>query len=229
MSESAGHESGVARKARLVAGGAVKVEPLYPASRLLKSGVLEAEQVVAEAARIRREAEEEAKRIIEAAQAQADAVREEGFRRGVEQGMGEFAQMLGKIDGELEGLRKQFAVEVQRVALTFASFILKVEFELKPERIVEMVNTVFKSVRLYNRIRVHLHPKDAELVRGHEAGLLKQLPFATDVQFCADGEIERHGIRVETEMGTYDGSLQTQLKRLEEYVMAEIRKEGGIA
>lgn len=210
--------SGVIR-GKVVSGAAV--EPAYAAARLLKGAVFDAEQKLAEAQRVLEKAKGEAAAIKQAAQDQADAVRKQAFEHGAEEAVAEFGQMLKKLDGEIEHVQQRFAVDVQRVAFRFAKAILDIEFQAQPDRIVDLVNQLLKPARLYQQVTIHLHPQDVERVRVHEQQLLKQLAVAREIHFNEDPELPLHSVRIETEMGTYDGSVETQLRRLEKHVLKD--------
>lgn len=206
--------SSPSRPARVLSGG--MAEPLYPSTRLLKGSVLDGERAVSDAAQILHQAQAQASDIVAAARAEAQSIKDEAFRQGTRQGMDGLAAVLGNVTAEVERLRARIAVEVEAVALVFAEHLLKAELSFHPERITDLVCAVFKSTRLYGDIVVHLHPDDLALVRPHEEQLIRQLPFAGTVQFRQDHEVALHGVRIETEMGTYDGSIEIQFQRLRE-------------
>jgi flagellar biosynthesis/type III secretory pathway protein FliH len=206
-----------------------RVQPLYPATRLLKGAVLDAEQIALQARQLREAAQAEAKSIRQAAHDEADAVRKEAFEHGAREAATEFTVLLQKLDAEIERLKKRFAVDVQRVAFRFAKAILDVEFVANPDRVVQLVSQVIKPARLYHRVKIHLHPDDVERVRADQQRLAKQLAFAREIQFAADAELPRHGVRVETEMGSYVGTVDSQIKKLQEHLLpgaAPLGEEG---
>jgi flagellar assembly protein FliH len=207
------------RAGRVVRNAEARMQPLYPVSRLLKGAVLEAEQIAAEARRRREAAQAEAAAMIKAAKDEADAVRKAAFEHGAKEAAAEFTGMLQKLEAEIEKLKARFAADVQRVAFRFAKAIIDVEFQARPERVVELVIRVMKPAKLYHRVKIHLHPDDVERVRTDQHRLSKQLTFAKEVQFCADAELPPHGVRVETEMGSYDGTIDTQIRRLQEHLL----------
>jgi type III secretion protein L len=206
---------------KVLRGQGEKIAPIYPAARLLKGAVFDAQQALVEAQQVLEAANAQAAAIKQAAQAEADSVRQKAFEHGAEEAMAEFAQTLQKLDAEIERVKQRFAVEVQRVAFRFAKAILDVEFAAKPERVVELVAALLKPARLYSQVTVHLNPADIERVRAHEQRLLKQLTVAREIHFAEDPELPPHGVRIETEMGTYDGTLETQIRRLQQHVLGK--------
>jgi flagellar biosynthesis/type III secretory pathway protein FliH len=208
-----------ARKGRVVKKADARAEPLYPASRLLKGAVTDAEQSAAEARRERETALAEAAAERKAAKEEADSVRRAAFEHGAKEAAAEFAQMLKKLDDEIEAMKKRFANDVQRVAFRFAKAVLDVEFQAKPERLVQLIGKVIQPARLYHRVKIHLHPDDVDRVKADQAQIIKQLAFVRDLQIVPSDDLPPHGVRVETEMGSYDGNVDTQIRRLQEHLL----------
>ncbi|MEZ0268069.1 MAG: FliH/SctL family protein [Phycisphaerae bacterium] len=207
--------------ARVVRSASARVEPLYPASRLLRGAVFEAEAALADAARVLAEARVEGDRIRAAAVADAGRVRDEAFAFGAEQAAAETAQLMRNLQAELDGLKAQFARDVQRLAFKIAKVVLGAEIDAKPERIVSLVAAVLDRAKMYERVVLRLHPGDVDRVRPHMAALTSGLAFAENVTLVGDDDLPPHGVRVETEMGSFDGSIDTQLRRLEVHLMGE--------
>jgi flagellar biosynthesis/type III secretory pathway protein FliH len=207
------------KRARIVRKADAKLQPLYPVSRLLKGAVTDAEQSAAEARRQRETAIAEAAAVRKSAKDEADSVRKEAFEYGAKQAAAEFAELLKKLDAEIEAMKKRFATDVQRVAFRFAKAIIDVEFQARPERLVQLVAKVIQPARLYHRVKIHLHPDDVERVKADQAQLVKHLAFARDIQFTPADDLPPHGVRVETEMGSYDGNVDTQIRRLQEHLL----------
>jgi flagellar biosynthesis/type III secretory pathway protein FliH len=202
-----------------VRGADARVQALYPATRLVKGAVLDAERLAAEAKRLKEAAVAEAAAIRMAAQDEADSVRRAAFEHGAKEAAGEFAALLKKLEEEIEAMRKRFATDVQRVAFRFARAVLDVEFAARPERLTQLVSKVMQPARLYHRVKIHLHPDDVDRVKADQAQLVKQLAFVRDLQFCPADDLPPHGVRVETEMGSYDGNIDTQIKKLQQHLL----------
>jgi len=212
-----------ARPGRVVPAAAACVEPLYRATRVLGKQSLAAESILAEARLEREEAREERRRILADVEAQAAAIRAEGVARGVREGAEDFLRKLHDLDRTIDRLEARFAIEVQRCALRFARAILDVELTVKPERIVDLVEKVLQNAKQYQTVVVHLHPDDVEIVRSHAARLRERLVFSHKLEFCADDALPRHGARVETEMGVYEGTIARQFEPLEDYLLRHER------
>ena len=207
------------RPGRIVRNADARVEPLYPATRLLKAAGFDVERLATEALQTREAATSEAAATLKSAHDEAAAVRKTAFERGALEAATEFTQLLQRLDSEIEKLKARFAIDVQRVAFRFAKAILDVEFQALPERLVQLIEQLLKPAGMYYRVTIHLHPDDVERVRADQRRLARQLVFAQDLQFAADPKLPPHGVRVETEMGSYDGTLDTQIRRLQNHLL----------
>src|SRR4051812_49397917 len=81
-------------KPAVIKAAAARVEPLYPATRLLKGAVLEAESCFAEAAALREQARRQADQLVESAKADARRIHDEARDRGMAQVTQEFSALL---------------------------------------------------------------------------------------------------------------------------------------
>jgi flagellar biosynthesis/type III secretory pathway protein FliH len=207
------------RTARVVRNADGRAQPLYPATRLLKGAVLDAERATADAVLLRQTTMKECAALHQAALDEAAAVRQAAFDRGAQEAAAEFTGMLQKLETEIDRLKTRFATDVQRVAFRFAKAIIDVEFQAKPERLLQLIEKVLKPAKLYNRVKIVLHPNDVARIRADQQRLAKQLAFAKEIEFAADPKLPPHGVRVETEMGSYDGTIETQIRRLQEHLL----------
>ena len=191
------------------------VEPLFPTARLLKPAALEAQEMLDRAHQTLEDARDQARQIVDQAQADAQSVRQIGINQARQEAATQFVERLQSLDNQAQALRQRFAQDVTHTALRLARKILHVEFRLDPDRIVDLVRQVLRHAKSYQQISVHLHPDHLESVAAHEKPLLEQLPLANTIAFVPDPQLPKTGVRVETEMGAYDGSIDSQMDQLE--------------
>ncbi|MFT4538967.1 MAG: flagellar biosynthesis/type III secretory pathway protein FliH [Planctomycetota bacterium] len=224
--------------ARVITPAAGVVTPLYSSNRLLRGEIIEAEAVLAKAQmqlaaaesaaqQKQQAAEGEAQRIIEEARDSADEVRRQAAEEGRQAAGVEVQKLLKRAQEEVERARSVFPQEVQRTAYRFAKAILDVEFEVKPERVVDLVASVLDRARQYQQIQIHLNPEDLPLVEAARKSLEDKLAIATEIRLVPDDELERQGVVIETEMGTYLGSVEEQLRPLREHLRMKPDAEGN--
>jgi flagellar assembly protein FliH len=143
---------------------------------------------------------------------------EYGHREGLEEGRGEMLKRLQRLDQVLASLETPFTeldeqVESEVVTLVVAMVRQLVRREVKadPGQIVGVVREALSVLPVSaRRIRVLLHPDDAELVR--EAYAMGD----TDQkwQIVEDPVIARGGCRVYTENSQIDATLESRLNSL---------------
>jgi flagellar assembly protein FliH len=222
--------------ARVVRLATDEVGPLYPPARVLGAGAQRSE-VLLERARAElasaeqrareliAEAEEAARRIRGAAEAEvADAA--EAARKAVRvAGARRLRSLVASFLDETARARAAFGVDVQRTSLRFARAVLDVEFAVRPERIADLVGRALEAARGRDRLLVHVHPDDLAMVNAAIEGLRREHGVLGSVVVHTDKRLPAHGVRVETEMGQYDASVEAQLRPLAEHLAACARGE----
>ena len=169
--------------------------------------------------------------ILEAAQAEADAIREaaraEGFQAGFDAGMAQAAhqlsgpaQALGAAHAALGEQRALAADAVERDAvelgLRIAEKALSAAIDVQPERVVDVVRSGLRRLLERERVVVLVHPEDMELVRAAVTELRTSLGGIGDLDVQAERRVSRGGAIVRTETAEVDGRLETQLERARE-------------
>ncbi len=213
------------RSTRIRRAEEVGIEPAYPAARVLSKDAVAVQQTLDEAEIIRRNAQGEAEEIIAAAKVEAEKIRasapmveESAQPRAQNSAMTEsheqLAALVKNVDSEITDLRGRFANDVQNVAFRFARAILDVEFEVNPQRVVDLVQSVLPKARRHQSITIQVHPDALPFVQKVESQLLAELECANEISFAADPTLPSHGLRIETEMGTYDAAIESQLDQL---------------
>ncbi len=208
---------------RVVRPDSSEVEPLYPYTRLLKTNVVEAAALAGEARQGLEQARADAQRVRDEARSEVENLRQQAYEEGSKQAAAQIGKVVGAISQAAEGFNQDVARRVVRLVQTFAGEILHMECEIRPDTMVKLVTSVLECAKNYSAFTVVLHPDDLAVVRPHDAELLERLPFAESIQFKEDPELERHGCRIETDMGTFDGSLSVQLSRLHKHLLDEQR------
>jgi flagellar assembly protein FliH len=167
----------------------------------------------------------EGERILDRARAKGYA---EGHEKGLQDGLAETtaaALALGEALRGVQELRQQAADEMERdaveLALALAGKILAGTLEVEPERVLEVVRGALRRVAERRRITVLVDPDDIDVVSGALADLQVQ---AGGIELCdlqADRRVGRGGAIVRTAEGEIDVTVETQLERARELMLAE--------
>jgi flagellar assembly protein FliH len=174
---------------------------------------------------------------LAAAQADAQRIRSEahaeglaaGREDGLAEGRAQIADALGALAGALDGvavLRAQTAEAVERdaieLALAVAEKVVSGALAVEPERVVDSVRGALRRLVERRRVTVLVHPDDLELVRTAANGFAAELGGIEHCDVQAERRIARGGAVVRTEEGQIDASVETQLARAHELVVAEL-------
>ena len=173
-----------------------------------------------------------ARAIIEAAQAEADALRAqaveegraEGVRLGREAAAGELAPAAAALEQAVEqarALRGEVAEDAEtraaQFALTIAEKVVAGALEIEPERVVDVVRGALRGLLDGERLVVCVNPDDVELVRAAGLG-------SPDMHMEVHGErrIARGGALVRTSVGEVDAQIEHKLGAVRALVAAEL-------
>lgn len=148
------------------------------------------------------------------------AARHAGYQEGYQHGLSalqdfkdtharqvqaQFAHLVAAFEHETQALDETLAQHVTRMALTLARQVVRDELTQHPERVVRVaqdaVDALLGSAR---HVVVHLHPDDHALVaHGAHDSLV-----ARGVRLVADATVQRAGVRVESDVGRVDASIE---------------------
>lgn len=213
------------KPARVVREPAAAVRPLFPTSRLLKSCLHESEQQVRAAGEEIRRTRDECAQMRLAALAECDVMRaqaasqiEAELRLVREQGRAEararYEVLLKSFDDELRDLMKNLPREVELLALGIAREIIDVEFQLRPDAIVDLVASALQRARLCREVCAVVSLSDYPLVAPMAEELQRQLIAVERFSVRADAALPVGSVRLETDRGVLDGSCATRFSRI---------------
>jgi flagellar biosynthesis/type III secretory pathway protein FliH len=153
------------------------------------------------------DARQEAKHILDAARADAERLREEARREGLDagrqEGLAAVTEKLLRAAAAAE--RRATAGEdmLVRLAVRIAEKILRRQLDLTPEAVRDVARAALAAARARDKLTLHVHPDDVALVA----------PLGVSV--VADVAVSRGGCIVETDLGRFDARLETQLVAIE--------------
>lgn len=174
------------------------------------------ERAQAQADEIIQQAQKQADELLEAARQEAQTRQEqahaEGLKQGHEQGVTQLSEQVARASLHAEQLEQALVPQLTTLAVQIAQRILGKELEFHPEAIVGIVkHALSDKARQRREISLRIHPDDADIIREHKAELLEMLSRCKAIAIQEDPEVGRHGVIIETEAGTIDAQLDTQL------------------
>lgn len=152
---------------------------------------------------------EEVEEIFESARKSGyQAGYEEGTARGRVEAM-ELHGLVESLDKALESLDVEVAEQLLDLAVELAQQLVRRELRAVPEGIVDVVREALQQFP-QNHALIHLHPKDAALVREY----LKEQLAHLGHRLIEDDAMARGGCRIESSGSELDATLQTRWRRI---------------
>jgi flagellar assembly protein FliH len=156
------------------------------------------------------------------AQAAQQAARQSGYQDGYRDGLvalesfkqsfasqmaAQIGQLVASFDAEFGALESTIADAVARTATALARQVVRSELAMRPELVAAVATQAVDAVLLSARhIRVLVNPQDHALVESGAADALG----ARGARLIADAGVARGGVRIESDMGRIDASIQTR-------------------
>lgn len=189
-----------------------------PATKVLPREVIAAS---AEARRILEEAEERAAALLAAAEHERQAKLREGFEQGYEQGAARWAAATRAAQASVRAAMERAREEVLRLALRVAEKILRQRIDEAPESILPMIDEALRSLQGQQQLRVVLraHPEDRPVLEGRRAHWLDHFPAIASLAIVPDESVGRGGCRLESEHGSVDATIETQVRVVERHLL----------
>ncbi|MEC9464189.1 MAG: FliH/SctL family protein [Myxococcota bacterium] len=169
---------------------------------------------------IRARAQAEADEILDNARREAEALlsqaKEKGYAQGRDQGASELVEAVARSSKRLQQIENQLVPQIKDLALGIAKKILGKELSSRPEAVVELVRQALaEKARQRREISLRVNPEDLVVIRENRGELLEILSRAQEISIREDPDVARFGVIIETDAGTIDAQLETQLAVLE--------------
>jgi type III secretion protein L len=173
------------------------------------------------------EAQRQAQEILARAQEERQKTLAEGREEGKQEGLKAVNEVLARahlIRGEL---LRQGQPQMLELALKIAEKIIGRDLERDPRLLVDICANAIENVRNAKQMVVRVNPKAAAVLRERKAELLQAIGRSVDLAIKEDGDVEALGCVIQTEFGTIDAQLMTQMQMLQNLLLpTEGRKEG---
>jgi len=219
--------------------GAVVEEMVVPAADPLEEARAEAERLLesasAQAESLLRDAQQRALELVAGAEGRVAQIEADARRQGFEQGSGdgraaagaEMEEMLQTMRGLVEmALIERHKIietaepEIVRLSVAVAERILNQHVAVDREAVLEMARSAI--TRLVNRetVTVRVNPADIETMRQHREKLMSMNDI-DNLRIIEDQRVDRGGVLIETDAGTIDAKISTQLREVRRLLAVE--------
>ncbi len=171
------------------------------------------------ASQIIAEAERDANAIRARAKQEYHAAMEEARRRGYEEGAEQATRLLVEARELRDKLVRETEPQLIKLALRVAEKIVGHELDHNQDEIAHIVGSALETVRQQRDINVRVHPTDLKNLEIAKPQLIARLGRAKDIDLRGDPSIKRGGCVIETEIGTIDAQLETQLEQITQILL----------
>ena len=214
-----------------VSGPAAEVarpEPMAPQGPPVDQQIIEEARRKADA--IVRQAQMEAKKLLEqsnvyAQQAMAQA-QQQGFEKGKEEGFKagkvEVAEVIREARSVLSQVvrGRELAVrssqgEIARLAMKIAAKVTATAVEMDPKIVENQVSEALLRVKEREHISVHVNVADLDTARASRASFERLLESPKSFEIVSDNKVDRGGCIIETNLGNVDARIEAQLGTLQ--------------
>ncbi|HEV3155099.1 MAG TPA: FliH/SctL family protein [Candidatus Baltobacteraceae bacterium] len=182
----------------------------------------------ADAQKLIRDAQERAVALLEDAQRRAGDIEAEAKQQGFEQGASdgrnaaaaEMDEMLETMRGLVEMARVErhkiietAEPEIVRLAVFIAERVLSAHVAVEKNAVLEMVRSAITRLVNREKVTVRVNPSDIETMRAHRDQLM-QMNDIDNLRVIEDQRVDRGGVVIETDAGTIDSKVSTQLREV---------------
>lgn len=189
--------------------------------KVIKNQIVSARE---EAARIMEEAEEFASEVRREARQEAENLRAEAYREGNETALAEFELHLLEVREIRERVWRETEKDLLRLAVRLAEKIIGREIKRDDKAIIDVVSAALQNARQQEKLTVRVNPADLPNVE-NSVEKFSSSGRVRFVDFTADPRVSVGGCLIESEVGTIDARLETQLRVLERALLSQSEGE----
>jgi type III secretion protein L len=201
-----------------------------PVLRPPRAGVMNAEVFEARqgAQAILEDAQREKERILAEALRERDELLAKTRDQGRQEGLAQATEIILRAKMQAGELLGTYEKDVVALSLRMAEKIIGRSLEKDPDLMVELCASAIENLRSARAMVLRVHPKTAAVLRAKKPVLMELIGRAVDLAIKEDPEVAPVGCIVQTEFGTVDAQLPTQLEMLQNILLPDPngRKDG---
>jgi type III secretion protein L len=203
----------------------VERAPMRPARQaVLTSDVVEAKlnsaDIIAQANRQKEE-------ILAEAGRQREALFEEAKEQGRQEGLAQVTEQIARAKIQAGEILQQNEPSVIGLACKLAEKIIGREVDKDAQALVELCATAVENVRSARAVVLRLNPAFAAVLRERKKDLVDLIGRSVDLAIKEDPDILESGCMIQTEFGTIDARVTTQLQILQRVLLEEGSDKDG--
>ncbi len=149
------------------------------------------------------------------ARREAEALRAEARAQGLEAARAEATGLVVRALVDAARVRADAAGDLTALARRIAEKLLGRELALRPDAVADVARLALAEARGAHELVVRAHPDDLAALEAARPRLRAELALVPEVRLHPDPSVGRGGCIVETESGSVDARLETQLDAIE--------------
>lgn len=161
----------------------------------------------------------EAEEIVRKAQEKSEELRRNGYDAGYQEGLAQVTEQLVKARMEHDSFLKNANRELMDLAFKIAEKIIGKQLEIEPQTIISIVKQAMQNVRGSKQLTIRVHPNDAKILKENDEELQEALGRQRIIDIVEDKKVQEGGCIIESEIGTVEAQLHTQLDRLKKILL----------
>ena len=185
------------------------------------------------ASEITQKAEEKARQIVEEGESQRNAIidesREKGYEEGMAKALEEGKTQIQRIVGRLEKVlgeaiykRREIVESSERqlidMVMTIARKVVKTVSERDKRLVLRTVIDALRWVKGVGKITIRVNIDDLEIASRYRDEFHRSLDHIEGVRVLEDPSVDKGGCIIETDFGTVDARIASQLEEIENAV-----------
>lgn len=179
-------------------------------SRLAQDAQGEADAILAEAHKAGERLREEAAGILAEVEEAREAARQEGFAEGRAEGLASITEEATRLLDMKERFYESAEPNMISLVMQIVEKVIGTMVEEQSNLIKAVVRQAIEA-SIGDRINVSVNPEDYKTIKSIEEEFMDLVDRTKRIHFKEDESITRGGCVVETEVGTIDARLETQL------------------
>jgi type III secretion protein L len=179
-----------------------------------------------EAAGIQADAKRKYEGIVADAEAKRTEIFEKAERDGREQGLAQMTEQIARAKIQAGEILAQHEQDVIELACKLAEKIIGREVDRDPAALVELCATAVENVRNAKSLVLRMNPQTAAVLRERKKDLMDLIGRSVDLAIKEDPDISDRGCVIQTEFGTVDAQLSTQLTILRQVLLEADKRDG---
>jgi len=175
----------------------------------------------------------EAEKLIKEAELKVSEIEHESYKKGYEAGREEgykegqaevmrLIDRLGTIVSTAVDIRDDIIKSSEKMMtemiLMISRKVIKDEIVERREVIINNIKEAIKRVKDRDRIDVRVNFADLDMTTAHKDELIKMMESLKKVNIYEDSRVDRGGCIIETDVGSIDARISTQLDAIEEAI-----------